>query len=632
MLNQVLFILILMSSGLWAQSFSFQGYFKGTNTSGIDTIQIDATIYSDAEGKEQVWSEQHAKVVVKNQLYSLVLGSVNPISSVDFSVPHWIRVSINELPGELMRIRDVPTSLNATQVSGVIKNSVKVESGVAVTSLNGLQDGVEITSGPGVTVKQVAEKIQIGIDSTSMPRGEKGEKGDPGAPGQGIKLDGDCNDGFRQNASSLPQYYTCVDPATSDLWIWMNDNVKFQNLGKIALNEDAIAKWDSSYTHLFVDGLKFKSTLAAEEAQQYANASRNGLLSSSDWIDFSAKINTSDIVNNFTTGGADKVLSAEMGKNLSLQLKGPTINSESNKLRLDSAEVHISSNRERSISNADAIALNTTAISDNKTELEKAMARIDTGNLKLYIDFVDRNNNGKHFRVNEHTTIDENGFLAFEYHDSGDRQFDALLLDTTGNVYAHGSLVSGRSLSVGGPDLSLGRTDGRATGVHTAQRALVHYHEDRLVVNFAGDFEGGIRMDIAKDSLYGVGIGGVPTKTETVKVYGNISYTGSISGASDQRYKTSIRNLDGALEKVLSLKPKSYLWDQEGHPDNNFSDGLQYGLIAQEVEAIIPELVHTGNDGYKSVNYTQLIPFLIQSVQEQNKEIEALKKELDSLK
>jgi hypothetical protein len=59
---------------------------------------------------------------------------------------------------------------------------------------------------------------------------------------------------------------------------------------------------------------------------------------------------------------------------------------------------------------------------------------------------------------------------------------------------------------------------------------------------------------------------------------------------------------------------------------------LQYGLIAQEVEKVLPNIVNTDSEGYKSVNYNELIPLLLKNVQEQDKKIKELQKEIQQLK
>jgi Ca2+-binding EF-hand superfamily protein len=63
----------------------------------------------------------------------------------------------------------------------------------------------------------------------------------------------------------------------------------------------------------------------------------------------------------------------------------------------------------------------------------------------------------------------------------------------------------------------------------------------------------------------------------------------------------------------------------------NFPDGRQIGLIAQEVEEVIPELVNTTDNGYKSVDYAKLVSVLVEAVKEQQKQIEALEERISSI-
>jgi hypothetical protein len=86
---------------------------------------------------------------------------------------------------------------------------------------------------------------------------------------------------------------------------------------------------------------------------------------------------------------------------------------------------------------------------------------------------------------------------------------------------------------------------------------------------------------------------------------------------SDIKLKKNITNIENPLDKILSLEGKNYEWKEKTKP------GKQYGLIAQEVEKIIPELVSQGET--KSVNYTGLIPVLIEAIKDQQKQIDDLK-------
>lgn len=99
---------------------------------------------------------------------------------------------------------------------------------------------------------------------------------------------------------------------------------------------------------------------------------------------------------------------------------------------------------------------------------------------------------------------------------------------------------------------------------------------------------------------------------------------------SDAIYKKNVKDIKNGLDLINSLNAKTYLWKQEDFPELNFDSKLQYGLIAQEVEKIIPDIVSTNLEGRKSINYVQIIPLLIQAVQQQQQQILLLQNKLDS--
>ena len=101
----------------------------------------------------------------------------------------------------------------------------------------------------------------------------------------------------------------------------------------------------------------------------------------------------------------------------------------------------------------------------------------------------------------------------------------------------------------------------------------------------------------------------------------------SFNNNSDARFKTHVRPLGGALASVLALRGVRYDWNALGVQHGGRAGAPQVGLIAQELEQRYPELVHTDAQGYKSVNYAQLAPVLIEALKEQQAQIEALKAE-----
>lgn len=125
-----------------------------------------------------------------------------------------------------------------------------------------------------------------------------------------------------------------------------------------------------------------------------------------------------------------------------------------------------------------------------------------------------------------------------------------------------------------------------------------------------------------------------------VQINGNIDGLGSFNYVSDQTYKTNIDTINNVLGIITQLKPRSYYFDTTNTSGLNFSSKKQYGLIAQDVELILPELVGTniktalidtvGNTiipatTYKNLNYNAFIAILIKGMQEQQKTIDSLK-------
>jgi hypothetical protein len=132
-----------------------------------------------------------------------------------------------------------------------------------------------------------------------------------------------------------------------------------------------------------------------------------------------------------------------------------------------------------------------------------------------------------------------------------------------------------------------------------------------------------------------VGINRMPT-TYTLEVGGTIWANGATitAGAttwSDERYKTNIRTLNGSLDKILCLRGVNYEWRYGDFPDRNFPDGTQIGVIAQEIEKVFPEIVLTGADGYKSVDYSKLTAILIEAMKEQQEKIVTLETQNEDL-
>jgi hypothetical protein len=111
-----------------------------------------------------------------------------------------------------------------------------------------------------------------------------------------------------------------------------------------------------------------------------------------------------------------------------------------------------------------------------------------------------------------------------------------------------------------------------------------------------------------------------PTVPLAIGSSGFVAMAYGHTGASDERIKTNIRTIENALDKTLLLRGVNYN-DIRIEPDK-----LRMGLIAQEVELIIPEVVHTDEKTtMKSIEYQNIVGLLVEAIKEQQKQINDLK-------
>lgn len=136
--------------------------------------------------------------------------------------------------------------------------------------------------------------------------------------------------------------------------------------------------------------------------------------------------------------------------------------------------------------------------------------------------------------------------------------------------------------------------------------------------------------DDANTLIYGefdsreVGIGTTSPGYE-LHVVGDIAYTGGIYDISDVRLKENITPLTNAIEKISALR--GIYFNNKADP----SEKREVGIIAQDVEAVLPELVSTTADGYKSIDYTKLTAVLVEAVKELKAENYSLKQKVEAL-
>jgi len=122
--------------------------------------------------------------------------------------------------------------------------------------------------------------------------------------------------------------------------------------------------------------------------------------------------------------------------------------------------------------------------------------------------------------------------------------------------------------------------------------------------------------------------------TGALVVDGGVGVSGSVNvggdvvayASSDKRLKDEIIPISNPLDKINSIGGYSFVWNNE---KQNIYNGKDYGVIAQEIEEILPELVQNRENGYKAVKYDKLVSLLIEGIKELSKEVQELKKKIN---
>ena len=116
---------------------------------------------------------------------------------------------------------------------------------------------------------------------------------------------------------------------------------------------------------------------------------------------------------------------------------------------------------------------------------------------------------------------------------------------------------------------------------------------------------------------------------------GAIFATGDITAfySSDIRLKKDIEPISEPIKKLMEISGVTYKWNEEylkdKEVDGYFVRETEVGVIAQEVEKVLPEVVATRENGYKAVRYEKLVALLIEAVKDQQKQIDELKARLE---
>jgi hypothetical protein len=145
-----------------------------------------------------------------------------------------------------------------------------------------------------------------------------------------------------------------------------------------------------------------------------------------------------------------------------------------------------------------------------------------------------------------------------------------------------------------------------------------------------------------------IGTGTVASSSATLSVYGMLYTTGTLGEirasseitayfSSDRRLKENIKLIEDPITMIDQISGVYFDWTDEhiarrGGEDGYFVRKHDIGVIAQEIEAVMPEVVAQRADGFLAVKYEKIVPLLIEAIKAQQVDINLLKSEIQELK
>ena len=116
---------------------------------------------------------------------------------------------------------------------------------------------------------------------------------------------------------------------------------------------------------------------------------------------------------------------------------------------------------------------------------------------------------------------------------------------------------------------------------------------------------------------------------KATNVDGTLTSTGDVVAfySSDKRLKDNIEPIEDPLEKMDKIGGYTFIWNDK----QSTYEGHDIGVIAQEIQEVLPELVTERDNGYLAVKYEKIVPLLIESIKELKQEVDDIKQKCDCL-
>jgi hypothetical protein len=204
-------------------------------------------------------------------------------------------------------------------------------------------------------------------------------------------------------------------------------------------------------------------------------------------------------------------------------------------------------------------------------------------------------------------------------------------------------IVSGSSQILGGSGLVSGSSQITYASISSIPAGIVSGSTQVTPLLPTGVVSGSAQITLSSTTGYGTVINQNLLTTSDVRhnslgvgmaasaTTGRIDATNDIVAfsSSDIRFKENIVPIQNALDKIRKISGNTYDWKEENKIEHGY-EGNDVGVIAQEIEAVLPQLVQTRESGFKAVKYDKLVALLIEGIKEQQLQIEQLRIDLNN--
>lgn len=664
-----LFLIISFLPAQVPQLINYQGKLDsaGVPISGIRNLTFK--IYDAGTAGSTLWTESQTNVPVTNGIFNVLLGSVTPFTVGVFGGTGERHLGVTVGTGTEMspryRITSTAFSIRAASADGVADNTITsakivngtitttdIAAGQVVTAVNSLKDSITLAAGTNITITPAGNTLTIAADG-----------------GGTVTSVGSGTPGANTGSSGLT---FSANPITST--------------GTIAVANNGVT------SAMILDGTVATSDLADNSVTSAKIL--DGTIATADLATNSVtavKIPTGQVVKSLNTLTDSVTLAA--GTNVTIIPSGNTLTISSTG---GGSGTVTEVNTSGGLTGGPITTKGTISIaSSGVTEAKIADGAVTGAKLSLPLlrnvstssdaFTVENSGSGTAIRGEQRASSGSRiGVLGISLSTSGIGVYGWGVASSGTNYGVYGEALGGTSgrgvYGIGSGYGVYGRTNSTSGyGVYgiyggtTAADAVGVYGMSKpadywgIGGSFLGGYtgaegigDGGATTGIVF-GIYGVAIGtagtrigvyGTTTGAATTRragyFSGDLQYTGSLIGASDERLKHNIQPISGALTKLKKIEPHSFTYRNNAELETmNLPQGTQYGLIAQELEKIFPELVveshhptttHSAKENkekmlnYKGVKYVDLIPVLIQAVKEQQEMIENLRMEIKQLR